>query len=156
MITATEPQTGQSLDHLLPRAWAGGLVPLGVVGGIGFALGVAPPGATVTILAAAATALVVGALGCLVLVRGTAPKPGGMPSFQFQAAIAMDFGLKLLAVGAGIGLMYLWDMKFPLIATFGIAFAAFSLAFQLGSSVALNRSLARRAAARITDSTGST
>ena len=94
-----------------------------------------PEGTAEFVFLGALLASVAGALGCLVHLRaGRNPGSSLRSAQQFQMALVLDFGLKLLAVVVGLGVLWLAGVKFPGLAGFGLSFAGTSMAFQLVSS----------------------
>ncbi len=104
-----------------------------------------PEGTAEFVFLGALLACGAGTLGCLVHLRA-GRMPGGTlrSARQFQIALVLDFGFKLLAVAAGLGVLWLAGVKFPGLAGFGLSFAGTSMAFQLVSSIALARAWAGR------------
>ena len=58
-------------------------------------------------------------------------------------SLAVGFLAKMLALALGTAVLWAWEVKFPALAAFALAFAAASLLVQLVSAALLNRALNR-------------
>lgn len=148
---AAQPNGRAALAGVRLRAVAPGLLAaaIGVILGLAGVLEFSPDVTTGGYVAlGAALAGVMGMVGAGLKVAATArPSTDPLAANALQAALLGDFVLQVLTVGIGATALHLRGMKFPIVAGFGVAFAAVALVHQAGSSLILARALSARSRA---------
>lgn len=70
-----------------------------------------------------------------------------LASMRLQSLLGLGFAAKLAGLGAGVGLLWWFGLKFEALAAFALTFVATAMVIQLVAAAVLARTLARRAAA---------
>ncbi|MGE0144705.1 MAG: hypothetical protein AB7I19_14345 [Planctomycetota bacterium] len=145
---AAQPNGRAALEGVRLRVVAPGLLAaaVGVILGLAGVLEFSPEVATGAYVALGASlAGLTGMLGASLKVAATRrPSTDPLAANALQAALLGDFVLQVLTVGIGATALHLSGMKFPIVAGFGVAFAAVALVHQAGSSLILARALSAR------------